>query len=84
LNKEYFLSLTPAETSAIVDGYVYNRDTMSANFRALFWLSFNQWSKTPKSSESLWPLSIDSDGQELSMDEIYERNKRIIESMGTN
>lgn len=72
--------MTPAELSAKVDGYVYNRDTMSANFRALFTLQFNQYAKHPKNPDQLWPLSWDS-ANDMTMDEIYERNKRIIEAM---
>jgi hypothetical protein len=84
LSKEYLMSLTPAETSAIVDGYIYNRDIEAANFRALFWLTFNQFSKHQRRAEELWPLSIDSDKEVMTMEEMYERNKRVIESMGFN
>jgi len=77
--------LTPAETTAKVQGYIRNLDRMSANFRALFWLSFNQFAKTPKKAESLWPLSIDGDKTGGVADEdMYERNTRIIKAMGSN
>lgn len=53
---------------------------MSANFRALFWLQFNQYAKTPKSQTQLWPLSFDHVNDETA-DEMYERNRKIIASM---
>lgn len=53
---------------------------MAANFRALFTLTFNQYAKHPKEPHQLWPLQIDH-VNDLSMEEVYERNKRIINSM---
>lgn len=53
---------------------------MSANFRALFHLQYCQWAKHPKSAESLWPLDhIDQQIEQLSEEEMYKRNKAIIE-----
>lgn len=53
---------------------------MSANFRALFHLQYCQWSKHPKSAEQLWPLnSIDGEIEQLTEEEMYARNKKIIE-----
>lgn len=52
---------------------------MSANFRAIFHLQYNQWAKHAKSPSQLWPLSIDDKGLQLSEEEMYERNKRITE-----
>jgi hypothetical protein len=83
LSKTEYFYLTPAELTAKLNGYIYNRDVLSSNFRALFWLQFNQYSKTPKSAESLWKLSIDQNN-ELTAAEMYERNKNIIEKMGFN
>lgn len=58
---------------------MYNRDVMSANFRALFQLQYNQWAKHPKQAEQLWPLSIDDRyDEELTEDEMYARNAAII------
>ena len=79
LSKEEYFNLTPAETHTKVKAYVKNRDLMSANFRALFHLQFNQWAKNPKSRHELWPLSIDEiPDSNLTMNEIYERNREII------
>ena len=53
---------------------------MASNFRALFQLQFNQWSRHPKSANELWPLSIDENYEiELTEDEMYARNKAIID-----
>jgi hypothetical protein len=53
---------------------------MSANFRMLFTLTYNQWAKNAKSPETLWPLiSIDETIEPLTEDEMYARNKAIIE-----
>jgi len=52
---------------------------MSANFRMLFALNFNQWSRNAKSPEVLWPLpSIDGEIEVLSEEDMYARNKAII------
>jgi hypothetical protein len=51
---------------------------MASNFRALFQLQFNQWSKHPKGAAELWPLSIDDQLEQLSDEEMYARNERII------
>ena len=83
MSKNDYFSLTPAETKAKVRGYVVNRDIMSSNFRALYYLSFNQWAKTPMSAQELWPLSIDAetspDDENLTIEQIYERNAKFIE-----
>jgi len=57
---------------------------MSANFRALFHLQYSQWAKHPKSAEYLWPLSIDEHIEILSEEELYARNKIIIEQFYKN
>ena len=52
---------------------------MSANFRALFQLQFNQWSKYPKQAHLLWPLSIDQiEHEELTEEEMYQRAEVLI------
>lgn len=52
---------------------------MASNFRALFHLQFNQWSKYPKGAAELWPLSIDENNTEqLTEEELYGRNEQII------
>jgi len=51
---------------------------MSANFRALFHLQYNQWAKHPKQPEQLWPLSFDHTENELTEEEMYARNAAII------
>jgi len=62
-----------------VRAYIHNRDAMASNFRALFQLQFNQWSKHPKGAAELWPLSIDeSDVEPLTEEEMYKRNEEII------
>lgn len=58
---------------------MYNRDVMSANFRALFSLHYNQWAKSKKSPEQLWQLSIDGGINNLTEEEMYERNKKVIQ-----
>ena len=76
---EYF-NLTPAETYTKVKAYIHNRDAMASNFRALFQLQFNQWSRNPKSANELWPLSIDENyTEQLTEEELYARNKKIID-----
>lgn len=53
---------------------------MASNFRALFHLQFNQWSRHAKSAKELWPLSIDENHtNKLSEEELYARNKAIID-----
>lgn len=81
ISKDAYFRLTPAETRAICDGWVYNRDMMSNNFRMLFMLQFNQWSKQKKDASQLWPIaSIDGEKAEpLTEEELYARNKKIIE-----
>jgi hypothetical protein len=37
------------------------------------------WSKEKKTMQQLWPLMIDSEGSEMTADELYARNKRAIE-----
>lgn len=51
---------------------------MASNFRALFQLQFNQWSKYPKQAAELWPLSIDDQSEQLTDEEMYQRNEIII------
>lgn len=75
MSKHEYFNATPAETYTRMQGYLYNRDVMASNFRALFSLQYNQWSKQKMSPQSLWPLDID---QTLSAEEIYERNQKII------
>lgn len=79
--------MTPAETSATVDGYIYNRQVNSSNFRALFALTFNQWAKKgeAKSPEALWPLPmLDDLVPKMTADEMFERNKQIAEWAAKN
>jgi hypothetical protein len=63
-----------------VAGFLINRDVEASNFRALFYLNYNQWAKQKMSPQKLWPLSIDQaeKTKQLTMEEIYERNKKII------
>lgn len=58
--------------------YIYNRDKMSENFRALFQLQYNQWAKFTKQASELWPLSIDDQPEVITDDEMYKRNEEII------
>ena len=52
---------------------------MASNFRALFQLQFNQWSRHPKQAHELWPLSIDENHiEQLTEEEMYKRNEQII------
>lgn len=53
---------------------------MASNFRALFQLQFNQWSKHPKGASELWPLSIDEQPEVLTDEEMYKRNEQIIKA----
>ena len=84
MTKEEYWNLTPAETYTKVKGYIYNRDVMSANFRALFTLIYHQYAKHPMSPERLWPLSIDRVKNEITAEEMYERNRKIIEALNKN
>lgn len=69
----------------MINGWRIKKDFISADFRSLFTLNYNQYSKTPKTCQQLWPLSIDTiNNEKLEIDEIYERNKKIIEQMGSN
>ncbi len=54
---------------------------MASNFRALFTIQYNQFAKHAKGATELWPLSIDSHKEELNAEDMYARNKRVIESM---
>ena len=80
LLKEEYFALTPAETYTKVQAYTHNRDVVASNFRALFHLQFNQWSKERRSAHELWPLSIDNMPNELTEEEMYERNAKIIKA----
>lgn len=85
LSKQEYWDLTPAETFTKVKGYLYNRDRDSANFRELFYLQYHQYvtkQSDRRTRKQLWPLSIDSEGQkQKNTDDLYERNKKIIEQM---
>ena len=70
---------------AKVNGWRINQDLRSNNFRSLFTLGYNQYAKHPKTQEQLWPLSIDKNStNKMDIEDIYERNKKIIEQMGSN
>ena len=66
---------------AIVKGYVHRNDKRSSDFRMLYALYYNSNSEESKrkSPEKLWPLSIDEKEIEISEEDMYERNKRLIE-----
>ena len=55
--KDYW-DLTPAETYSIVQGWLWRKERRSADFRELYTLQFNQWSKSKKLSSQLWPLRL--------------------------
>jgi len=57
---------------------------MSSNFRMLFTLNFNQWSRHPKTPEYLWPLVFDEKPEILTEEELYARNKEIIRQFYKN
>ena len=74
-----YWTLTPAATFALIEGAHTRNDIRSNDFRQLFALEYNIWSKQPKSAKRLWPLAIDTwNPNELTTDEHYERNKKII------
>lgn len=86
ISKDEYFRLTQAETAAMVRGYVHNNDRRSADLRALFTLQYNMnvtegHRKTP---QQLWPLSIDEKQDNLTVDEMFARNKRIIEQFNKN
>ena len=76
--------MTPAETQAKLKGFIYNRDVLASNFRALFTLGYNHYAQKGKNktAKELWPIpSIDN--QEVkgkNTDDLYERNKKLIEA----
>lgn len=53
---------------------------MQANFRMLYGIQYNQWAKPRRTNAQLWPIpSIDGgEVEQLTEEEIYERNKEII------
>lgn len=77
ISKDEYFRLTQAETMGIVAGFVINRDVRSNDIRSLYTLTHNINAKHTKRPYQLWPLSIDSI-YALTMDEIYERNKKIL------
>jgi hypothetical protein len=50
--------MTPAETYSIVQGWLYSMERRSADFRELYTLQFNQWSKIKKRQPQVWPLPL--------------------------
>ena len=84
MSKSEYFDLTPAETQAKVKGYIYNRDVLASNFRALFTLGYNQYAAKGKNktAKELWPIdSIDNQvRQPRNNDDLYERNKKIVEA----
>ena len=77
MSKEEYFRLTQAETIGIIAGFVTNRDVRSNDIRLLYTLTHNINAKREKRPYQLWPLSIDSI-HELTMDEMYKRNKLIL------
>lgn len=85
VSKKEYWSLTPAETIAKAEGWKIKEDLRSNNFRSLFTLGYNQYAKHPKTQEQLWPLSIDKNlTKKMDIEDIYDRNRKIIEQMGSN
>jgi hypothetical protein len=80
LSKAEYFSLTPAETYTKVFGYIFNNERQASYIRNLFHLQFNQWSKQKVSAEKLWPLPEIDTIEELDEEEMYERNKRLIDA----
>lgn len=78
-----FWSMTFAECIVKIRGFFIGCEFRSADFRALYSLTYNANSKTKKSAKVLWPLEIDGNylGGEKSHDEIVDRNRKIREAM---
>jgi len=73
--------LTSGEINARARGYLIRNDLQSANFRNLFTLQYNSTQKQQKTAQRLWPLSIDDIDKptsNMTMEEIYERNRKIL------
>lgn len=78
---DYF-ALTPAETAQIVEGWEWRNQKLSANFRELFTLQYNQFAKggRKKRAKILWPLELIDKGEsrfESAEDEFKWRAKMI-------
>lgn len=80
LSKQEYFSLTPAETYTKVYGYIFNNERQASYIRNLFHLQFNQWSKQKLSAKKLWPLPEIDNIEVLDEDEMYERNKKLIDA----
>ena len=80
LSKQEYFSLTPAETYTKVYGYIFNNERQASYIRNLFHLQFNQWSKRKFSAPALWPLPEIDRIEVLDEDEMYERNKKLIDA----
>jgi hypothetical protein len=81
LSPAEFWKLTEGETIAKITGHHFRNARRSADFRALYSLTYNMNAKRgqQKKPHQLWNLIIDehTSGRELTHDEIVERNKKI-------
>lgn len=81
INPDVFWSLTEGETIAKINGYHLRKAKQSADFRALYSLTYNINAKRGdrKKPEQLWHLIIDDlkTGRDLSHDDIVKRNANI-------
>lgn len=76
-----YWKLTRAETIGIITGRRLQRDLRSADFRNLYGLLLKINTKERRPIERLWPLLIDEMKKpELTADEMYERNRKILKN----
>lgn len=81
LSPAEFWDLTEGETVAKINGYYMQLARRSADFRALYALTYNINAKRGqgKKPEQLWKLLIDEEtgSREMTHEEIQERNAKI-------
>ncbi len=81
-----FWRLTNGELMAILRGYVIRGNKESANHRnlyTLFWNANKSKDTSTKLPKDLWPLDIDYDGSEMSMEEKQKLFSKIANNDGT-
>ena len=78
MNPGQYWTMTRGEVIAFLDGRQTHRDLLSANFRNIYGLLIRLGSKSKQDVKKIWPLSIDFQKPELTSDEMFERNKKIL------
>ena len=80
LMPDEFWSMTSAELTAKIRGYVILRDTEASNIRNLYTLLLNvnrQRNSSPKKPQEVWPLDIDDELNAMSIDDRLEWYKKV-------